>query len=69
MNILAHPADARQDGGGPKNRGGRKRHGYRPRRAGARWASPKPPLHDPRLPGRLQVRAELRAVRLATAAG
>ncbi|MGW1669005.1 hypothetical protein [Streptomyces sp. NPDC002324] len=66
MTIVGQQAhaDIRQRAGVPKDRGGRKRHGFRPNRAGDRRAPAKPPLYDPHVPDRLQARAELRAVRV-----
>lgn len=69
--MVATTGDIEQRDGAPRRKRtvGRKRHGFRPNRAGDRRVSPKPSLYDPQVPGRLQVRAELRTLRLTTAGG
>ncbi|WNZ11477.1 hypothetical protein [Streptomyces sp. 11x1] len=64
--MVATTGDIEQRDGAPtrKRTVGRKRHGFRPNRRGDRRVPPKPPLHDPQVPGRYQVRAELHALRL-----
>ncbi len=62
--ILAHPADTGPDVGTPRDRSGRKRHGYRPRRADDRRGSGTSTLASSERAARNRVRAELRVARL-----
>lgn len=69
--MVATTGDIEQRDGAPKRKRtiGRKRHGFRPNRRDDRRVSPKPSLYDPQVPGRYQVRAELRALRLTGCVG